>query len=266
MAVLIPDLCGDLDAETTVLVDHLRVLDDAAWNTPTPAAGWTIKDQIGHLAYFDGAVATAVADPDRFRAELAEMTKQSGDVVDMIASSRRDESGPELLDRFLAGRSEMVETFVHADQSRRVPWYGPEMSVASALTARIMETWAHGQDVFDALGVEHPPTASLRQVAHIGVRSLPNSFTTRGLAVPTDEVLLELTGPDGDEWMWGPAGASNRVTGPAIDFCLIVTQRRHPSDTDIVAEGPVATQWMSIAQAFAGPPGPGREPGQFRKR
>ena len=266
MAVLIPDLCGDLDDETRVLVDHLRPLDEEGWNTPTPADGWTIKDQISHLGYFDGAVTTAVTDPDRFRSDLAEALRRSGDFVDEIAVAGRGRTGAEVFDRFVAARALMVETFLHADLSRRVPWYGPEMSVASALTARIMETWAHGQDVYDALGVQHPATASLRQVVHIGVRAFANSFVSHGLDVPATEVRLELAGPEGDEWIWGPEDSTDRVTGPSVDFCLVVTQRRHPDDTAIVTEGAVASQWMSIAQAFAGPAGSGRRSGQFPSR
>lgn len=272
MAVLIPDLCHDLEAETGVLVSVLAPLDEAGWSMPTPADGWSIRDQINHLAYFDGAVSTAVTDPQRFRADLAAAMKRQGDaidaVVDAVASAGRGRSGAQVLDRFRAARAMMIETFEHADLSVRVPWYGPEMSVASALTARIMETWAHGQDVFDALGVAHPATAALRQVAHIGVRALPNSFISRGRPVPTTEVRLELTGPEGDTWVWGPEAdrVDDVITGPALDFCLIVTQRRHPDDTDIVASGAVASEWMSIAQAFAGPAGAGRKAGQFPKR
>ncbi|MEO6123614.1 MAG: TIGR03084 family metal-binding protein [Ilumatobacteraceae bacterium] len=267
MAVLIPDLCLDLVAESAVLESVLELLGQAGWQTPTPADGWSIQDQISHLAYFDHAVTTAVTDPDRFRVELAETRKLPGNSIDAIVTAGRSHSGGQILEQFRAARSTMIEAFEHADLSVRVPWYGPAMSVASALTARIMETWAHGQDVFDALDVAHPPTVALRQVAHIGVRALPNSFTSHGRPVPLDEVRLELTGPDGDQWIWGPEPdrTDNLITGPSLDFCLIVTQRRHVDDTDIVMSGPVATEWMSIAQAFAGPAGSGRRPGQFPK-
>jgi uncharacterized protein (TIGR03084 family) len=111
--------------------------------------------------------------------------------------------------------------------------------------------------------VDHPASPALRHVAHIGVRALPNSFRTRRRAVPDDPVGVELTAPDGETWTWGPAGAPNVVRGSAVGFCLVATQRRHPLDTDVVATGPVATEWITIAQAFAGPPGAGRAPGQF---
>ena len=137
------------------------------------------------------------------------------------------------------------------------------MSVASALTARIMETWAHGQDVADGLGETMTPSARLRHVAFLGYRSLPNSYRSRGLEVPEASVRVELDGTDGERWAFGPEAATDRVHGPAVDFCLVVTQRRHLDDTDLVCDGPVASEWMAIAQAFAGPPGPGRRPGQF---
>ena len=137
------------------------------------------------------------------------------------------------------------------------------MSAASSLTARIMETWAHGQDVADALGRSRTPTPALRHVAHLGVRALPNSYRARRLAAPEVDVYVALDGLHGEPWVWGPETAANRVEGPALDFCLVVTQRRHVDDTALVTHGDVAHEWMRIAQAFAGPPGAGRRPGQF---
>jgi len=140
-----------------------------------------------------------------------------------------------------------------------VPWYGPDMTLASTLTARIMETWAHGQDVADALGIDRDPSPRLRHVAFLGWRAVANSFRVQGRPEPTAPVRVEL-----GEVAFGPDDAVDVVRGSLLHFCLVVTQRRHPADTDLVAEGPVATEWLTIAQAFAGPSGAGREPGQFR--
>jgi uncharacterized protein (TIGR03084 family) len=183
--------------------------------------------------------------------------------VDDAVAAGRARSGVETAEELTEARASMVAAFAAADNARRVPWYGPEMSVASALTARIMETWAHAQDVFDTLGCAHPVTSALRQVAHIGVRALPNSFVSHQRAVPSVAVSVELRSPDGEAWSWGPADAPERVSGPAVDFCLVVTQRRHVADTALVMRGDVATEWMGIAQAFAGGAGSGRAPGQF---
>jgi uncharacterized protein (TIGR03084 family) len=134
------------------------------------------------------------------------------------------------------------------------------MSAASALTARIMETWAHGQDVADALDVRREPTARLRHVAHIGIGARAYSFVVNGRQPPESPIRVELAAPDGGTWTWGPGDADDRVVGPAMDFCLAVTQRRHPTDTSVQVSGPVATEWMSFAQAYAGPAGTGRPP------
>ncbi|MBK5287402.1 MAG: TIGR03084 family protein, partial [Acidimicrobiia bacterium] len=181
-------------------------------------------------------------------------------ITERISRRSRDMDPAEVLTWFTASRESMLAIFLNLDPSTRVPWYGPPMSLASSLTARIMETWAHGQDVADALGAEHRLTRALRQVAHIGVRTFANSFTTRGLEVPEVSVSVELTAPDGDTWTWGDPAAEDRVVGSASGFALVVTQRRHVADTGLQVAGAVATQWMSIAQAFAGPAGAGREP------
>jgi uncharacterized protein (TIGR03084 family) len=169
-------------------------------------------------------------------------------------------SGAALLAWWREARAELLRALPEVDPTSRVPWYGPPMSPASFTTARLMETWAHGQDVADALGIERSPTDRLRHVAFIGVRALPNSYRVRDLPVPEVPVRVELRAPSGEVWCWGDEGAGDVVRGPALDFCLVVTQRRHVDDTELVAEGPVATEWMQVAQAFAGPAGPGRSP------
>jgi uncharacterized protein (TIGR03084 family) len=141
---------------------------------------------------------------------------------------------------------------------RKLPWFGPPMSAASMATARLMETWAHGFDVADTLGVKRPATARLRSIAHIGVRTRDFAFAINGLAVPADPFRVELRGPDGSAWTWGPEDAAQRVTGSAEDFCTLVTQRRPRAALDVTADGEDAHRWLTIAQAFAGPPGPGR--------
>jgi len=141
-----------------------------------------------------------------------------------------------------------------------MPWFGPPMSATSMATARFMETWAHALDVYDALGARPAATDRVRHVAHLGVRTRGFAFTAHGLDVPGDDVRVELTAPSGELWTWGPEDADQRVHGPAYDFCLLVTQRRHRADLALEAVGDVADRWLDVAQAFAGPPGKGREP------
>ena len=253
-------LLGDLAAETQAVTAMLDGLEPESWELPTPAAGWAIRDQVSHLGFFDEAATLAVTDPDRFRREADELTATGTDFAGAIAGRYRDTEPGELLRWFRAARAGLLTTFGGLDPGTRAAWYGPPMSVASSATARLMETWAHGQDIADALGVARPATARLRHIAHLGVRTLGFAFANNGLDVPVPPVRVELTGPDGTPWQWGPGDAADRVTGPALDFCLVVTQRRHLDDTTLLVTGPVARQWMPIAQAFAGPPGTGRAP------
>ncbi|HSR87002.1 MAG TPA: TIGR03084 family metal-binding protein [Streptosporangiaceae bacterium] len=255
-------LIEDLAAETAALRTIIDPLADADWQLPTPAPGWTIADQVSHLAYFDEAAVTSATDPDAFRAEFARLTDGGAD-ADMIAAELRHLNRVQLHDWFGRARSQLLSVFGNLDPAARVPWFGPPMSVASAVTARLMETWAHGQDIADTVGARREPTHRLRHVAHIGVGARAFSYVAHGLPVPAEPVRVELVAPSGELWTWGPAGAADVVTGPALDFCLLVTQRRHRADTAVVAQGPVGQQWLTIAQAFAGPPGSGRVPGQF---
>ena len=263
MAVDLGDLAADLHAETAALDGLLLPLDAAGWAMPTPAPGWSVHDQVSHLAYFDDATRLAVRDDEWFATEREHALLDVDAYTNEIAVWFRDLPDAELFAWFHRAREEMLAMFLAMEPSQRVPWFGPDMSAPAALTARIMETWAHGQDVADALGVTRMPTRALRQVAHICVRALPNSFRTRRLPVPDAPVRVVLTGPDGDEWVWGDEGATESVTGAAEDFCLVATQRRHVADTRLEIRGAVAEQWMAIAQAFAGPAGAGRRPRQF---
>ena len=150
----------------------------------------------------------------------------------------------------------MVEAFAGVPAGTKVPWYGPPMSPASFATARLMEYWAHGQDVVDALGVVRVPTGRLRHVCHLGFRTRAFAYANRGRTAPDVPVQVVLTAPDGGRWTYGEG--EQRITGTAEDFALLVTQRRHRDDTGLVAEGDAADGWLDVAQAFAGPPGPGR--------
>ena len=253
-------LASALTAETAVTRDLVSGLDEAGWRTPTPAAGWDIADQIGHLAYFDQAAVCSAVRPGEFQAKLVAAQAAGGIDPDAIAVRFRDLSGAQMLAWFDSARAELLGTFAELDPRARLPWFGPAMSAASALTARLMETWAHSQDIADALGVSREPTERLRHVAHIGVGARAFSYAVRGKTQPPGPVRVELTAPDGALWTWGPAEAEDQVTGPALDFCLLVTQRRHQDDLALAIHGPAATEWMAIAQAFAGAPGPGRPP------
>lgn len=253
-------LCVDLVDERADLDAMLDGLQPERWHAPTPAEGWTVLDQITHLAWFDQATQTTITDPDGFRAERAAVVDDLDGFVDRIREQHDQLTGSAARSWLRDAGDALVRAARAADPSVRLPWYGPDMTLASALTARLMETWAHGQDVADALDIERTPTDRLRHVAFIGWRALANSFRANDLQPPDAPVRVSLVAPDGQIWQLGPPEAEQAVVGPALDFCLLVTQRRHRSDTALVATGDVADRWLDIAQAFAGPPGTGRAP------
>jgi uncharacterized protein (TIGR03084 family) len=284
----------DLESLLTDLAEESADLDALVagrgateWTRLTPAPGWTIAHQIAHLAWTDHVALLAATDPDGFLAAITVAAQDPAGFVDRgameflagvglghpersPATAPPDGSAPhlELLQRWRAGRDALAGALRTTPPGVKLPWYGTRMSATSMATARIMETWAHGQDVADALGVSRTPTARLRHIAHLGTRTLGHSFATHGRAVPDSPVRVELVGPpasrpgDGEAyWIFGPADATNVVAGPALDFCLLVTQRRHRAELALVATGPIADEWLDVAQAFAGPPGLGRQPG-----
>jgi uncharacterized protein (TIGR03084 family) len=256
-------ICDDLEAEHEALDVLVRDLPEEAWDRPTPAEGWMVRDQISHLWFFDGTARLAVVDVDAFHASARALLARVNAGDDPSIAPGRQVAPAQLLASWREGRAALLAALRATDPKARIPWYGPSMGARSFATARLMETWAHGQDVADALDAAREPTARLRHVAHIGVLARPFAYATRDLPVPEREVRVELAAPDGSTWTWGPEDADDVVRGDALDFCLVVTQRRHPADTALVVEGPAAVEWMGIAQAFAGPPGPGRQPGQF---
>ena len=263
MPVDLDSLRADLAEEHTELDEIVCAIPLDAWDTPTPAEPWTVRDQITHLTYFDDRAVLAAKDPKGFQAHLAAVMADPSIIEDAHLSPGHGVAPQTVLDRWRVGRAAMLAAFAELGPEDRIAWYGPPMSAASFITARLMETWCHGQDVIDALQLQRRPTRRLRHIAHLGVRTRQFSYTVRGQAAPAGDVYVELSAPDRTDWRWGEAGASDRVRGDALDFCLVVTQRRHADDTGLRIEGPNAREWMSIAQAFAGPPGPGRRPGQF---
>jgi uncharacterized protein (TIGR03084 family) len=260
----VPDLSAvlaDLAAEGDELDAVVGALPAEEWTRPTPATGWTIAHQIAHLAWTDDVAVLAVTDPERFQREAAHALASNGaNYVDQAAADGAAQPVADLLVAWRAGRADLARALAAVPDGTKLVWFGPPMSAMSMATARLMETWAHGQDITDALGLASPPSARLRHVAHLGARTRDFAYLVHDRPVPAEPFRIELSAPDGDVWSWGPADAAQRVTGPALDFCLLVTQRRHRSDLALQAEGADAEEWLDIAQAFAGPPGSGRAP------
>jgi uncharacterized protein (TIGR03084 family) len=264
MSNVLEQVLADLEAEGRYVESLVADLDEPGWRQTTPAEGWDIATTIAHLLWTDEssvkAVDATLGDKTEWDALVMEAFADPTGFVDTAAFAvAKAHTGAELLDRWRASRAAVQDKLRTVPDGQKLMWFGPPMSPASMATARLMETWAHGIDVADALGQEHPRTDRIRHVASIGVRTRNFAFANNELDAPAEEFRVELTAPSGETWAWGPEDAAQRVTGSAYDFCQLVTQRIHRDDTDLVAVGADAETWLTIAQAFAGPAGGGRE-------
>ncbi|MCG7210492.1 TIGR03084 family metal-binding protein [Streptomyces arenae] len=222
----------------------------ADWTVPTPAAGWTVAHQIAHLAAADANVMTALRTPEAFDAVLKRAEAGGGGYADLEAAEGAARPRPVLLEQWRAGRTEVVAALREAPLDHAFPWYGSELTATLMAPLRLMEVWAHGQDVFDALGVSRRPTEHLRQVAALGVIGRELSFQAARSTPPAEPFRVELAGPDGGLWAWGPERAAQRVRGDALDFCLLVTRRRPLAGTGLTAVGEDARKWLEVARVF----------------
>ena len=264
-----PLTAGDPHAALSALSARVDDLVEAAghghWNTDTPAEGWDIAMQISHLAWTDEVSVAAINDPDAFQRVVERALEDPAGFVDAGAAEIAATGRDEVLARWRMARGELADALKAADPGVQIPWFGPPMRSKSMTTARIMETWAHGVDVADglAVAVDTDPAfvAALPHIARLGFKTRGFAYLLNGREAPDSEVHVVLTTPDGAVLEFGPADAGQRVTGSALDFCLLVTQRVHLEDTDLEAVGQDAKDWLGIAQAFAGPPGGGRQEG-----
>lgn len=253
----VSDVLADLVAEQDALDHIVSGLPSAAWSTPTPSPRWTVAHQIAHLTYFDGTARLALVDQPAFQSAVAGLAARSADgeeAVDEFTMGGLLVLAPAaLLERWRTGRAALAEAARGLTNEDRIAWYGPSMGSKSFLTARLMECWAHGQDIVDAVGADRAATDRLRHIANLGFLTRGWSYVNRGLDVPTEPVRVELIAPSGAVWTFGPGDAAEAVRGSAEEFCLVVTQRRRVDATALEAT-PIALDWLRKAQAFAGPP------------
>ncbi|MDR1968171.1 MAG: TIGR03084 family protein [Burkholderiaceae bacterium] len=255
---------ADLRAEYADLAALARTLTPAQWHQASAFHGWSAWDEIAHLCYFDETGLLAATDGSAFgrdtQALLARMGR--GEAISAMAREKYGHlDGPGLLAHWVPLSARLTDALAALDPKARLPWYGPSMSARSFATARLMETWAHGQDVWDVVGRARLPSARLKHIAHLGVSTYGWTFVNRQLPVPEPVPCVILDAPDGGVWSWGDVTSAQSVRGPAQDFCLVVTQRRHVADTALAVTAGNASQWLDIAQCFAGPPADGPAPG-----
>ena len=249
--------------ESTALHGLIAPLSDAALREPTAFKGWTIEDVITHLHVWNKAADLALQDGEAFRRWFggAASAMQSGSMREFETAEMQGVAGQALVAEWADFATEMSQRFGEADPSARVAWAGPSMSVRSSISARLMETWAHGQEVYDLLGVERENGDRIRNIVVLGNNTFGWTYKVNGLPVPATVPHLVLTAPSGEVWTFNAESDDERIEGLAEEFCQVVTQTRNIADTNLSVTGPIATQWMAIAQCFAGgretPPAPG---------
>lgn len=247
----------DFRDESTALFDLLEPLTEQDFDTPTQFKQWTLNDILAHLHFFNLLADHSLRDKpefERISAELQAARVENDDLVAVTDGLLEGLKGRALLAKWHAYFVAMGEAWSQADPKQRLTWFGPTMSVRSSISARLMETWAHGQAIYDLMGVERIDTDRIKSVAVMGVNTFGWSFMNRKLDVPADPPHVRLTAPSGQIWKWNADSDSNRISGAAVDFCQVVTQVRNIADTRLVVVGDAAARWMSFAQCFAGPP------------
>ena len=251
-------LRADLVAEQNALDEVVANISAERWRLGTPSPGWSVADQVGHLAYFDDAARVAIENPIQFQKSIEDLMNGAGATsLDEYTLARyRAMSPEELLAVWRANRAALSIAALALEDATRVAWYGPSMGAASFLAARLMETWAHGTDVAEALGERIEPSERIEHIVRLGYLTRHWSYRVRGEEPPEGSVRVEVQGPSGETWIFGPEHAEDTVRGSAEDFCLVVTQRRHLDDTALVT-GELGRHWLLRAQAFAGGPSEG---------
>ena len=248
-------ITSDLEKQYHEFDNLVHNLNQKQWFLKTPFFQWTIFDQIAHIAFFDHEALLAIENPNKFmeRAKGVMSVIISGKSWRKYTNALLGADDPaELMNLWRNIRNRLLSRLSSISPEDRVLWYGPDMSVRSFATARLMETWAHSQDVFDSLKIKRVNGTELFHVAHIGVTTFTWSFLIRKIDAPIIKPRIELTGPSDEQWRWGEPDATERVWGSAKDFCLVATQRRNVKDTDLKWKGNNVAKWLTIAQAFAG--------------
>lgn len=247
----------DFRQESRALAAVVEPLAAADYMRPTQFKNWTIDDVLGHLHLFNVAAERTLESASGFEAFFAPILKDlnSGQTLLQIQGPwLKGLAGRALFEAWREGAERLADAYANADPKHRVKWAGPEMSALSSITARQMETWAHGQAVFDLLGLERQEQDRVRNIVHLGVGTLGWTFVNRKEPVPEPAPYVRLTGPSGAVWAWNPEQADNTVQGSAVAFAQVVTQTRNVADTDLRIRGEAAQRWMAMAQCFAGPP------------
>ncbi|MFC4856978.1 TIGR03084 family metal-binding protein [Actinophytocola glycyrrhizae] len=258
------DVISDLTADAEAFEGLVTGVAETGWQRPTPAPGWTVAHQVAHLAFIFRLAGTAASDAELFGAMAAKAAANFEGAVEAALADYLGDPPEVLLSRWRAERDTAIKALAAVPADQVVPWLVRPLPPAVLASAGMMELFAHGQDIADGLGVTREYTDRLWWIALFVTLTWDFGYQSRGLTPPDTQFRYELTAPSGATWEFGPADAEQKITGPAVDFCLLATRRRHRDDLALSATGPDADAWLDVAQCYRGPAGEGRRPGQFK--
>jgi uncharacterized protein (TIGR03084 family) len=247
----------DFRDESRALHALLTAQPESFFTQPSLFKGWAANDVLQHLAYWNSMADKQLSDEAGLLAVLGVIRKHPRGLRGHESDHFNGLSGHALLEHWRAGFEAVADRFSTADPRQRLKWSGPDMSARSSMTARLMETWAHGQALYDALGVVRQDHDRIENIVILGINTYGWTFRNRGLDVPMPMPWVRLVAPSGKVWSYGQAqdaAVAGSIEGTATAFCQVVTQTRHWRDVDLKVEGIHATDWMRQAQCFAGPP------------
>ncbi len=248
----------DLRAEGLELYRVLQDMDTGYWSERSSFKGWTVWDVVAHLHIADHMALTSLNSAEAFQVLMSKI-RDKGSIRDyaedwLLEGITQPLSGPEILEKWWSVFEEMCTAFQNADPNQRYVWAGPGMKARMLATARQMETWAHGWEVYDLMNKRRTHSDRIKNIATIGVKTYGWTFNNRGIGIPEPIPKVELESPSGASWVWNDAIDGEYIGGSAVEFCQVVTQVRNIQDTQLTVTGDNAKQWMAIAQCFAGPP------------
>lgn len=161
----------DFRQESRALAAVLETLADAEFDQPTLFKGWTIDGVMGHLHIFNVAAQKTLESDVAFQeffAPIQQALSAGKTLLEAQFPWLDGLRGRALFEAWRSTSEQVADAYAAADPKQRVKWAGPDMSALSSITARQMETWAHGQEVFDVLGVTRTEQDRIRNIAHLG--------------------------------------------------------------------------------------------------
>jgi uncharacterized protein (TIGR03084 family) len=241
------EILSDLVAEQQFLDQFLQKIGPKDWERPTPAKGWSIRDTISHLADSAHLAGDALAGGNAIETYR---TAPNLDALRQEAVKKgRKMRYQDVIEWWRGGRAKVVEPLSRMDADHRIDWIAGSMSARTFATMRLMETWAHGLDIYAAMKTDVEDTARIRHICFLGWKTLPYAF--KAADEDYSPVRVEVIGPAYAKWVFGPADTDQVIKGPAGEFARLAVRRIKRKDAkNLKASGDVAETALQVVRAY----------------